>query len=175
MGRGFLSVDGIRGDQGTAEVQSIQEIFERGNFVGLGRDLDLSADDSGLGIQGAEQLEGLAVDFGGGADAFTIDGQGGNAQVFEVGTEPVTDQTIQFNRIQALQDAPDRAFAGRQEFASLAASRGAQGAELVLIKGLRKVANVAEGIVIRDHARGGNGHNGSYFAMEPTSVAAGIA
>ena len=90
-GRCFLSVKSIGADQSAAEVQSVQEIFERGDFVGFGRDFDLTADDFGLGIQGAEQLDGLAVDFGGGADAFAIDGQGADAQILEMRAKPATE------------------------------------------------------------------------------------
>ena len=78
-GRGFLRVERIGADQGAPEIQLVQEIFESRDFVGFGGDFDLPADDFGLGIQGAEQLDGLAVDFGGGAEAFTIDGQGADA------------------------------------------------------------------------------------------------
>lgn len=70
----FLSIDGIGADQGAADVKILQEICERGDLVGFGRDSDLPADNSGLGIQSAEQLDRLAVDFGGGSDAFAIDG-----------------------------------------------------------------------------------------------------
>ena len=78
-GRRFLSIDSVGADQCAAEVQFLQEIFQRGDFVSLGRDFDLTAGDFGLGIQGAEQLDRLPIDLGGGAEALAVDGQGGNA------------------------------------------------------------------------------------------------
>ena len=173
--RGFLSIDRVSANQGSAEVQSIQQILERGNFVGLGRNFDLTADDSGLGIQSAEQLERLAVDLGSGAEAFSIDGQGRNAQILEVGAEPVADNAVQFFGIQTLQDAPDCAFAWRHKFVGLGAASRAQTAELVLVEGLRELAYVDEAIVAGNHGGCGDGDNGGYFAMKPASVAAGIA
>src|SRR5258708_33399366 len=68
----FLSIDRIGTDQGAAQVQFGQKIFESGDFVGFGRDFDLATDDFGLGIQGAEQLNRLSFDFGGGAKAFSL-------------------------------------------------------------------------------------------------------
>ena len=111
-GRLFLGIDGIGRNQGAAEVQSIQEIFQSGDFVGFGRDLDLAADDIGLGIQGAEQLDGFALDFGSGAETFSIHRQGGNAQSIQMRAQPAIDQEIQFLGIQTLEHAADGAFAG---------------------------------------------------------------
>jgi hypothetical protein len=54
----------------------------------------LAAEQLGLGIQGSEELEGLAIDFSGGAHAFAIDGQGGDGQVLEMGTKPVVDDGV---------------------------------------------------------------------------------
>ena len=135
----------------------------------------MTADDFGLGIQGAEQLDRLSVDFGGGAEAFSIDGQGGNAQILEMGAEPASDNAVQFVGIQTLQDAPDRAFAWGQEFAGFAAASGAQTAELVLVERLGKLTDVDEAVIAGNHGGRGDGDNGGDFAMEPTSVAAGIA
>jgi hypothetical protein len=111
----------------------VEEVFEGGDFVGFGRDLDLAADEFGLGLQGAEQLEGLAVDFGGGAEAFPIDSQVGDAQIVEMGAEPGGHQVVQLVGIQALQDAADGALAGGQELPGFSAPGGAQAAELVLV------------------------------------------
>jgi len=65
----------------TAQVQIVEEIFKRRDFIGLGRNLNLAAEQLRLGVQSAEELERLAVDFGGGASAFAIDGQRGDPQV----------------------------------------------------------------------------------------------
>ena len=67
----------------------------------------------------------MALDFGGGADAFAIDGQRGNARALEVGTQPIIDEAIQFGRVQALEDAADGRFTGSDEFAGFAATAGA--------------------------------------------------
>ena len=173
-GRCFLSVKSIGADQSAAEVQSIQEIFERGDFVGFGRDFDLTADDFGLGIQGAEQLDRLAVYFGGGADAFAIDGQGADAQILEMRAKPATDNAVQFGRVQTLEHAADRAFAGSQEFAGFAAARGAQAAELVLIEGLGKFTDVDETVIAGNHGGRSNRDDGGNFSMTPAFVTTGI-
>ena len=82
MGRGGrLGVQGIGADQGAAQVQVLEEIFKSRDFIGLGRNLDLAAKQLRLGVQSAEELERLAVDFGGGASAFAIDGQRGDPHV----------------------------------------------------------------------------------------------
>ena len=97
----------------------------------------------GLGVQRAEELERLAVDFGGGASAFAIDGQRGDPQVLKMGAEPIGDEPIQLDRFQALEDSPDGRFARSNEFASFGASAGAQAAELILIESLGKLAEPA--------------------------------
>lgn len=111
-GRGFLSVQGIGADEGAAQIQLSQELFEARDFIGFGRDLHLTADEVGLGVQSTEQLHGLALDFGGGAGAFAIDGQGGDVEVLEVRTEPVADEGIQGFWIQALEHTAQSGLAG---------------------------------------------------------------
>lgn len=106
-GAGFLSIEGVGAHQGPAQVQVLEEIFEGGNLVGFGRDLDLAADDFGLDVQGAEQLDRLALDFGGGANGFSVDGQGDNAQIVQMRAQPVGDDEVQLGRVQALQDPAD--------------------------------------------------------------------
>jgi len=69
---------------------------------------------AGVGVQGAKELEALAVDFGGGAGAFAIDGQRGNADVLEVGAQPIVNESVQFDGVQALEEAADGGFAGGQ-------------------------------------------------------------
>ena len=169
-----MSIERISADQGAAQIQFGQEIFESGDFVGFGRDFDLATDDAGLSVQGAEELDGLAVDFGGGAEAFAIDGQGGEAQILEMGAQPAIDDAVQLRRIQALQHPADGAFAGGQEFAGLAAAAGAQAAEVVLMEGLSKVADVQEVVVAGNHGGGGDGHDGGDLAMPPAFVATRI-
>lgn len=81
MGGGcFLRIEGIGADQSATQIQVLQEFFETGDFVGFGRDGDLAAEELGLSIQGPEELDGVALDFSGGADAFAIDGQGGDVE-----------------------------------------------------------------------------------------------
>jgi len=72
--RAFLSIDGIGADQSAAQIQFLQEVFQGGDFVSLGRDFDLTANHFGLGLQGAKELDRLAIDLGGCPDAFAIDG-----------------------------------------------------------------------------------------------------
>jgi len=114
----------------------------------------------GCGYPRPEEHEPLALDFGGGAGAFAIDGQRGNARVLEVGTQPIIDEAIQFGRVQALEDAADGRFAGSHEFASLAATAGTQAAELVLVERLGELADVDQGVIARNHRGGSNGHDG---------------
>ncbi len=171
----FLRLDRVRADEGAAQVQFLEEILEGGDFIGFSRDLDLAAKEFGMGVQGTEELDRLAVDFGGGASAFAIDGQGGNVQVLQMGAHPIGDQGIQLRRVQALKDAADSRFTGSDELAGLAVPAGAQAAELVLVKGLRKLANIDQRVITRDHGRDCNGHDGSDAAMAPAFVAAGIA
>jgi hypothetical protein len=173
-GRGFLSVDGIGADQSATQIQFVQEIFESGDFVSFGRDSDLAADEFGLGIQGAEQLDGLAVDLGGSPEAFAIDGQAGNAQILEMRAKPGRNGAVQFVGIQALEHPTDRAFAGLEKFAGFAAAAGAQAAELVLVEGLGKGPDINVGVVARNHGGGSDGDNRSHFSMEPATVATGI-
>ena len=85
MGGGGLRVQRIGADQGAAQVEVLEEVLEGEDFIGFGRDLDLAAKEFGVGIQGAEKQEPLALDFCGGAGAFAIDGQGGDVLVLEVG------------------------------------------------------------------------------------------
>lgn len=158
-GRRFLSIDRIGADQGPAQIELVQKIFERGDLVGFGRDSNLAADDFGLDIQSAEKLDRLSLDFGGGAEGFSIDGQGGNAQILEVRTQPACDRAVQLARIQTLQDAPDGALARSQPFACLAAASCSQTAELVLIEGLGKLTDIQQAVVACDHGGGSNGDN----------------
>ena len=174
VGGGGLSIERIGGDQGAAQVQVPEEVFEGRDFIGFGRDLDLAAKELGVGVQGAEEHEPLAIDFGGGAGAFAIDGQRGNARVLEVGAQPIVDQPVQFRRVQALEDPADGRFAGSEEFAGFAATAGAQAAELVLVEGLGELADIGQGVIARNHRGGGNGHNGGDSAMAPAVVAAGV-
>jgi hypothetical protein len=141
---GSLGIEGVGADQGATQIQVLEEHFEARDFVGFRGDLDLATDDLGLRVQGAEKLERLAVDFGGGARAFTIDRQGGEVQVPEVGADPVGDQRIELDGIQALEHTADGGFAGREVAASFEAAGGAQAAELVLIQGLSEGAQVDE-------------------------------
>src|ERR1019366_1827962 len=166
-GAGFLSIEGVGGHQGAAQVQALEEIFEGGNLVGFGRDLDLAADEFGLGLQGAEQLDRLALDFGGGANGFSIYGQGDNAQIVEMRAQPARDNEVQLGRVQALQDPTDGAFAGGQELAGFAAAAGAQAAELVLVEVLGELPDVEQGVIAGNHGGGGDGDNGGHFAMGP--------
>lgn len=43
VGGGGLSIERIGADQGAAQVQVAEQVFEGGDFVGFGRDLDLTA------------------------------------------------------------------------------------------------------------------------------------
>src|SRR5665647_2189085 len=64
-----------------------------------------------LGLIGFdEEHEPLAFDFSSGAGAFAIDGQGGDVPVLEVGAQPIVDQAIQFNGVQALEDSAEGRF-----------------------------------------------------------------
>ena len=51
-------------------------------------------------------------------------------------------------------------FAGSEPFAGLAATAGAQAAELVLVEGLGELADVDQRVIARNHGGGGNGHDG---------------
>src|SRR5271157_1247991 len=175
VGRGGLRVEGIGADQGAAQVQVPEQVLESGDFIGFSRDLDLAAKELGMGVQGAEELEALAVDFGGGAGALAIDGQRGNAGVLEVRAQPSVGEPVQFRGVQALEDAADGGFTGSEEFAGFAATAGAQAAELVLVEGLGELADVDQGVIAGDHGGGGNGHEGGDAAMTPATVAAGVA
>src|SRR5271157_2098076 len=172
---GGLSIEGVGADQGAAQVQVSEQVLEGGDLIGFGRDLDLAAKELGVGVQGAEELDALAVDFGSGARAFAIDGQCGDARVFEVGAQPIVDQPVQLGGVQALEDAADGRFAGSDEFAGLAATAGAQAAELVLVEGLGELADIDQGVIAGNHGGGSNGHNGSDAAMAPAMVAARVA
>lgn len=175
MGGGcFLRIEGIGADQSAAQVQVLKEFFETGDFVGFGRDGDLAAEELGLSIQGTEELDGVAIDFGGGADAFAIDGQGGDVEVLEMRAEPVVDDGVQLGRIQALENSANGRFAGRDEPVRLGGATGAQAAELILIQRLGELADVQEGIVAGDHRGSGDGDDGGDVTMAPASVAAGV-
>jgi len=174
VGGGALSIERIGADQGAAEVQITEEVLEGGDFIGFGRDLDLAAKELGVGVQGAEEHKPLAIDFGGGAGAFAIDGQRRNTRVLKVGAQPIVDQPVQFCRVQALEDAADGRFTGSDEFAGFAATAGAQAAELVLVEGLGELADIDEAVIARDHRGGSNGHNGGHAAMAPPAIAAGV-
>ena len=174
VGRGGLSVESIGADQGAAQVQVPEQVLEGGDFIGFGRDLDLAAKELGLGLQGAEELDALAVDFGGGAGAFAVDGQCGDARVLEVGAQPIVDESIQFPGVQTLEDAADGCFAGSDEFAGYAAAAGAQATELVLVEGLGELADVDQGVIARNHRGGSNRYNGGDAAMAPTAIATGV-
>lgn len=129
-----MRIEGIGADQSAAQVQVLEEFFETGDFVGFGRDRDLAAEELALSIQGAEELERVAIDFSGGADAFAIDGQGGDVEVLEMRAEPVVDDGVQLGRIQALENTAHGRFAGSDESVRLGRATGAQAAELVLIQ-----------------------------------------
>jgi hypothetical protein len=124
-GGGFVGVQGVGADQRAAQVQVLEQVLEGGDFVGFGRDADLTAEQLGVGVQGAEELEGLAVDLGGGAGAFAVHRQGSDAQVLEVGTHPLGDDPIQLRGVQALQDPPDGGFTGGDVFTGVAIATGA--------------------------------------------------
>lgn len=171
----LLRLDRVGTDQGAAQVQVLEEILQSGDFIGFSRDLDLAAKEFGMSIQGAEKLDRLAVDFGGGASTFTIDGQSGNVQVLKMGAQPIGDQAIQLIRIQALEDSADGRFTGSDEFAGFTVTAGAQAAQLVLVEGLGELADIDERVIARDHRRDGNGDNGGDVTMAPAFVAAGIA
>ena len=174
VGGGGLSIEGIRADQGAAQVQVSEQVLEGGDFIGFGRDLDLAAKELGVGIQGTEELDALAVDFGSGAGAFAIDGKCGDARVLEVGAQPIVDQPVQFRRVQALKDSADGRFAGSDELARLAATAGAQATELVLVEGLGELADINQRVIAGNHGAGSNGHDGGDAAMAPTTIAAGV-
>src|SRR5208337_1608830 len=174
VGRGDLSVEGVGADQGAAQVQIPEQVFEGGDFIGLGRDLDWAAEELGVGVQGAKELYALAVDFGGGAGAFAINGQRGDAGVLGVGAQPVVDEAVQFHGVQALEDAADGGFTGGVELAGFAATAGAQAAELVLVEGLGEIADIDQRVIARDHGGGGNGHDGGDATVSPATVAAGV-
>jgi len=174
VGGGDLSIERIGADQGAAQVEVPKEVLEGGDFIGFGRDLDLAAKELGVGIQGAEEHEPLALDFSSGAGAFAIDGQGGDVLVLEVGAQPIVDQAIQFNGVQALEDSANGRFTGRNEFMGMAATAGAQAAELVLVEGLGELADIDQGVIARNHRGGGNGHQGVDAAMAPAAIAARV-
>jgi hypothetical protein len=48
--------------QGAVQVQAAQQVLEGGDGVGLGRELDLAAEELGPGGQGAEELKALEVE-----------------------------------------------------------------------------------------------------------------
>ena len=169
-----LNVEGIGADQGAAQVEVPEEVLEGGDFIGFGRDLDLAAKELGVGIQGAEEHQPLALDFSSGAGAFAIDGQGGDVLVLEVGAQPIVDQAIQFNGVQALEDSAEGRFTRSDEFAGSAATAGAQAAELVLVEGLGELADIDQGVIARNHRGGGNGHKGVDAAMAPAAIAARV-
>ena len=175
VGRGGLSVEGIGTDQGAAQVQIPEQVLEGGDFIGLGWDLDLAAKELGVGVQGAKELEALAVDLGGGAGAFAVDGQRGNAGVLEVRAQPIIDEPVQWRRVQALEDTADGGFTGGEEFAGFAATAGAQAAELILVEGLRELAHIDQRIIARNDGGGSNGHDGGDATVAPATVAAGVA
>ena len=174
VGGGSLGIEGVGADQSATQVQVLEEDFKAGDFVGFGRDLDLATDGLRLGVQGTEKLERVAVDFGRGARALTIDGQGGEVQVPEVGTDPAGDQGIELHGVQALEHTADGGFAGGEVAAGFEAAGGAQAAELVLIEGLGEGAQVDERVVAGNEAGGGDGDNGGDAAVAPAFVAARI-
>lgn len=173
-GRGFLSVQGIGADEGAAQVQLSQELFEARDFIGFGRDLHLAADEVGLGVQSTEQLHGLTLDFGGGAGAFAIDGQGGDLEVLEMRTEPVGDDGIEGFWIQTLENTAQGGLAGGQIFLGAAAAGRAQRTELRLTEGLGEVTDAVEGVIAGNHGGGGDGDQGSDLAMAPAFTPARV-
>lgn len=111
----LLGVQGIGCDESSAQIQISEKILEAGDLVGLGRDLDLPTDLSGLSIQATEKGDGLASDLGCGASAFAVDRQNGDVQILQMGTQPVVDHRVELVWVQTLERAADGGFAGGDE------------------------------------------------------------
>ena len=170
----LLGLDRIGGHQGAPQVQIVDEFFETGHFVGFGGDLDLPATHVGLGIQGTKELEGLAIDLGGRAHGFAIDGQRRDMQGLQVGPQPRGNQGVELLRVEPLQDAANGAFAGGQVAPGLATPRSAQAAELVLIQTLREGPDINQRIVAGDDGGRGEGHDRGHAPMPPALIAARV-
>ena len=126
-----LGMDRIDGEQGPGQVLIGQEVFEGGDFVGLAGDADLFVDQMTLVREQAEELAGLAVDLGDGADALAVGGEGPfRARAF-MRAEPLGQDGVEGLGSEALDGAAKGALAGSAVAAGGWRGRGRRGADAV--------------------------------------------